>query len=107
MELEGGIKASYLQCHFTPDYHRNYVFIGTEGRLENSELEGKVWVKLRPGFGCKSLADRVYEVKIADGTHGGSDPLICKDFIDMIFSTTRAWKVYVHRETFPKGPDQF
>ena len=31
MELENGAKAAYLQCHFTPDYHRNYVFIGTEG----------------------------------------------------------------------------
>ena len=47
MELEGGIKASYLQCHFTPDYHRNYTFIGTEGRIENSEPEMKVWVKTR------------------------------------------------------------
>ena len=47
MELEGGIKASYLQCHFTPDYHRNYTFIGTEGRVENSEPEMKVWVKTR------------------------------------------------------------
>jgi predicted dehydrogenase len=84
MELEGGIKASYLQCHFTPDYHRNYVFIGTEGRMENSEPEGKVWVKTRRRFGYKSLADRVYEVKPAEGTHGGADPVICKDFIDMI-----------------------
>lgn len=84
MELDGGIKASYLQCHFTPDYHRNYVFIGTEGRLENSEPEGKVWVKLRNRFGEKSLADRTYEVKKAEGTHGGADPVICRDFIDMI-----------------------
>ncbi len=84
MELDGGIKASYLQCHFTPDYHRNYVFIGTEGRLENSEPDGKVWVKLRNRFGDKSLADRTYEVKSAEGTHGGADPVICRDFIDMI-----------------------
>jgi predicted dehydrogenase len=84
MELEGGIKAAYLQCHFTPDYHRNYVLIGTEGRLENSEPEGKVWVKTRGRFGFKSLADRVYEVKTSSGSHGGADPVICKDFIDML-----------------------
>lgn len=84
MELENGIKASYLQCHFTPDYHRNYTFIGTEGRLENSEPEGKVWVKLRNSHKWKSLSDRIYEVKPAAGGHGGADPVICEDFLNMI-----------------------
>ncbi|MGI6367920.1 MAG: Gfo/Idh/MocA family protein [Anaerolineae bacterium] len=83
MELEGGIKASYLQCHFTPDYHRNYTFIGTEGRVENSEPEGKVWVKTRQGPSWRSLADRTYEVKPAAGGHGGADPVICRDFVAM------------------------
>ncbi|GGG04762.1 Gfo/Idh/MocA family protein [Paenibacillus aceti] len=84
MELEGGIKASYLQCHFTPDYHRNYVFIGTEGRMENSEPENKVYVKTRRSNNTRELADRVYHIKEADGSHGGADPNICRDFIDMI-----------------------
>jgi hypothetical protein len=84
MELEGGIKASYLQCHYTPDYHRNYVFIGTEGRMENSEPEGKIWVKTRTSNTVRELSDRVYEVKKAQGTHGGADPVICRDFLDMI-----------------------
>lgn len=98
MELEGGIKASYLQCHFTPDYHRNYVFIGTEGRVENSEPQGKVWVKMRraapgpnntglTGKGSdiwRELADRTYEIKPAVGGHGGADPVICNDFLDMV-----------------------
>lgn len=84
MELEGGIKASYLQCHFTPDYHRNYTFIGTEGRIENSEPDGKVWVKTRRSNTWRELADRTYEIKKTVGGHSGADPLICKDFIDMI-----------------------
>lgn len=84
MELEGGIKAAYLQCHFTPDYHRNYTIIGTEGRLENSEPEGKVWVKMRRAHSWKELADRIYEVRPAVGGHGGADPVICEDFLDMV-----------------------
>lgn len=84
MELEGGIKASYLQCHFTPDYHRNYVFIGTEGRLENSEPEMKVWVKTRRSSTYRELADRTYQVKAATGSHGGADPVICEDFVHMV-----------------------
>lgn len=83
MELEGGIKASYLQCHFTPDYHRNYTFIGTEGRVENSEPEMKVWVKTRRSNTWRDLADRTYDVKPLAGGHGGADPVICKDFVDM------------------------
>ncbi len=84
MELEGGIKASYLQCHFTPDYHRNYTFIGTEGRLENSEPEMKVWVKTRRSNTWRELADRTYDVKPAAGTHAGADPVICQDFVDVV-----------------------
>lgn len=84
MELEGGIKAAYLQCHFTPDYHRNYTFIGTEGRVENSQPDGKVWVKTRKSTSWKSYADRTYDVKAAEGGHGGADPVICEDFLDMV-----------------------
>jgi len=83
MQLDGGIKASYLQCHFTPDYHRNYTFIGTEGRIENSEPEMKVWVKTRRSNTWRDLADRTYDIKPAEGGHGGADPVICKDFVDM------------------------
>lgn len=84
MELEGGIKASYLQCHFTPDYHRNYVFIGTEGRMENSEPDGKVWVKTRKSGAWRDLSDQTYDIKTGEGTHGGADPVICEEFLDMI-----------------------
>lgn len=84
MELDGGIKASYLQCHFTPDYHRNYTIIGTEGRLENSEPEMKVWVKMRRANSWKELADRTYEIRPAVGGHGGADPVITEDFLDMV-----------------------
>jgi predicted dehydrogenase len=84
MELDNGIKAAYLQCHFTPDYHRNYTFIGTEGRLENSEPDMKVWVKTRRSNSYRELADRTYDIKKAVGGHGGADPVICADFLDMV-----------------------
>lgn len=35
MHMESGVLASYQQCHYTPDYWRNYTVIGTEGRIEN------------------------------------------------------------------------
>lgn len=42
LELENGAQATYTQCHYTPDYHRNYVFIGTRGRMESFEPMGRV-----------------------------------------------------------------
>ncbi|MDO5721290.1 MAG: Gfo/Idh/MocA family oxidoreductase [Actinomycetaceae bacterium] len=35
MRMDTGVFASYQQCHYTPDYWRNYTVIGTEGRIEN------------------------------------------------------------------------
>ncbi len=84
MELDNGIRASYMQCHFTPDYHRNYTFIGTEGRIENSEPQMKVWVKTRRSLTERELSDRTYDLKPVAGGHGGADPVICEDFLDMV-----------------------
>ena len=90
MELENGIKASYLQCHFTPEYFRNYTFIGTEGRLENMNDEDEVIVKLRPrSKKWKNYSDRTYKIRPSAGTHGGADPVICKDFVDMILTNKK------------------
>lgn len=85
MQLNGGIKATYMQCHYTPDYWRNYVFIGTRGRVENMDDSSRVVVKLRENASdWENLADRVYEVKPSPGGHFGADPRICRDFVDMI-----------------------
>lgn len=90
MQLDGGIQATYMQCHYAPDYCRNYTFIGTEGRVENVDDGSKVIVKLRDRSNrWKNLAHQEYDVKPATGTHGGADPVICRDFIDMIRSGKR------------------
>ncbi len=90
MQLEGGIKASYMQCHFTPEYCRNYTFIGTEGRLENLDDDTKVILRLRDrSHRWKNLSHSDLQVKPAAGGHGGSDPQICRDFVDMVLDGKR------------------
>ncbi|NWQ40727.1 Gfo/Idh/MocA family oxidoreductase [Bacillus sp. EB106-08-02-XG196] len=84
MELEGGIKASYMQCHFTPDYSRNYTIIGTKGRIENDDVNDKVYVKTRKSGSWHEMSDIVYEMKKMPGTHGGADPRICEDFVNLV-----------------------
>jgi predicted dehydrogenase len=90
MELSGGIRACYMQCHFAPDYWRNYTIIGTEGRIENLDDGTKVVVRARDrSKRWRNLAHCDLAVKPARGGHGGADPEICKDFIDMIVDGKR------------------
>ena len=73
MELDGGIKATYMQCHYAADYWRNYVFIGTKGRLENMDDSSKVIVKFREQYKKKeALEDKEYDIEIPEGGHGGA-----------------------------------
>ncbi|MFF9410575.1 Gfo/Idh/MocA family protein [Streptomyces anandii] len=84
MQLDGGAFASYQQCHFTPDYWRNYTVIGTEGRLENFGDEDavvKVWQR-RSDY--RDDADLVVPVSAEDGAHAGTDQRIVNEFIRFI-----------------------
>lgn len=85
MQLDNGVFASYEQCHFTPDYWRNYTVIGTEGRLENfGDSDGaviKVW-KRRSDY--RADADITLTVPTTPGTHGGADPVLVQEFLRFI-----------------------
>ena len=85
MQLANGVQASYVQCHYAPDYWRNYTFIGTEGRIENigdvGSCEIQVFTTRRNGNG---VPDSVVKLKPEQGSHGGSDPAIVKSFIDFV-----------------------
>jgi predicted dehydrogenase len=88
MLLAGGIKATYMQCHFAPEgQSRNYCLIGTEGMIESGTPSGKIRVRLRNrSRRWKNLADYEIDVKKAAGGHGGADPVITTDFLDMIMT---------------------
>jgi predicted dehydrogenase len=85
MQLGNGVLASYQQCHFTPDYWRNYTVIGTEGRLENFGDEVgaavKVW-SCRSGY--RADADLSVDVTPTAGTHGGADELLMAEFLQFV-----------------------
>ncbi|MFD0631058.1 Gfo/Idh/MocA family oxidoreductase [Catenulispora yoronensis] len=82
MQLDNGVIAAYQQCHFSPDYFRNYTVIGTEGRLENfGDGPGdlvKVWNTGPTGY--RADADIAYRVPDAVGSHGGADGAIMAEF---------------------------
>ncbi|TAM68172.1 MAG: ROK family protein [Microbacteriaceae bacterium] len=85
MRLESGVLASYQQCHFTPDYWRNYTVIGTEGRLENFGDSGggvvRVW-NSRTTFDPKG--DRSYPIAGDHDGHNDADRLTMQEFLDFV-----------------------
>jgi len=84
MQYANGVQAAYQQCHFTPHYERNYTFIGTEGRIESDEPHGKVYLWRREQGKMHPDPTEVFECASRFGGHGGADPLIAQDFVDMV-----------------------
>jgi predicted dehydrogenase len=83
MRLDNGVFAQYAQCHYTPDYWRNYVVIGTEGRIENfGNGDGKTTVRLwnKRKLGYHAKGDIVHRIPSQSGSHGGADAAIMAEF---------------------------
>jgi predicted dehydrogenase len=84
--LDNGVFLTYEQCHYTPDYWRNYTVIGTHGRLENfGDTAGglvKVWNSRRSGY--RQDADQVVEIPGSTDHHGGADPLLVDEYIRFV-----------------------
>lgn len=82
MSLDNNVLASYEQCHFTPDYWRNYTIIGDAGRIENMGDGGgdqiHIWESRRSGPG---RPDAVEVIPYGDGGHGGADPNLVAEFL--------------------------
>ncbi len=86
MQLDNGMQASYLQCHYTPDAERNYTFIGTRGRIENIGDDGQCELHVWTRRTSRQTPDIVYHLAPAEGTHGGSDPMILQNFFDFVMN---------------------
>ena len=86
MQLDNGVFAAYQQCHFSPDYWRNYCVIGTKGRIENfgNGEDGtlvKLWNQRKPSW---NEADEIFVMNATSGGHGGADPRIVAEFLRFV-----------------------
>ncbi|UUX33030.1 Gfo/Idh/MocA family protein [Fundicoccus culcitae] len=84
MDLANGVKAAYLQNHFTPEYSRNYTVIGTKGRIENDDINQKIFIKTRQTDSLHDQSDLEIQMKETTGSHGGADPQICQAFVEYV-----------------------
>lgn len=89
MTLDSGVLASYEQCHFTPDYWRNYTVIGTHGRLENIGDTGggvvKVWNRRRE---WEIAGDLEYPIDGVASGHEDADLTTMREFFALTVDRT-------------------
>ncbi len=86
MHLSNGVLASYQQCHFAPDYWRNYTIIGTEGRIENlGDTSGSTVALWNRRHGEASQPDETFIVpSVAASGHDGADALLIAEFMHFV-----------------------
>ncbi len=79
---DSGAKMSYLECHFTPDYSREFTLIGTKGRMYgfyNNEQDFRIELTYR-----HSTRKDVLHPEKRPGGHGGGDPRIQDEFLRLV-----------------------
>ncbi len=77
-----GARMTYVECHFTPDYTREFTLIGTRGRMYgfyNNQQNFRIELTWR-----HSPAKEVLYPERRPGGHGGGDPGIQKEFLDRV-----------------------
>ena len=82
VRYDNGAKMSYIECHFTPDYSREFTLIGTKGRMYgfyNNEQDFRIELTHRHS----TRKEIIYPPK-RPGGHGGGDPMIQKAFLDSV-----------------------
>ena len=85
MRMSSGVYASYEQCHYTPDYWRNYTVIGTQGRIENfGDGEGGVIRLWNHRSDYRAEGDETFPILGDAGGHSDADVLTITEFISFV-----------------------
>ena len=82
IDYDNGARVTYVENHFTPEYSREFTFIGDRGKMVafyNNEQEFHITVTYR-----HSATRSVYRPGKVKGGHGGGDPMIVKQFLDLV-----------------------
>ena len=82
IDYDNGARATYMECHFTPEYTREFTLVGTEGKMTaffNNECDFLIRITGRTG-------GKVYEERPASegGGHGGSDEGLIRFFLEAV-----------------------
>jgi predicted dehydrogenase len=82
IDYANGARVSYMECHFTPEYSREFTFIGTRGKVQayyDNEQNFRIVLTKRHS----DRVDERFPAKL-EGAHGGGDPRIIRTFFDLV-----------------------
>lgn len=85
LEYENGVKASYMECHYSPEDNREYIFIGTKGKLKLDDASDLMTIQLRNIMYDRKEKITYDNLQSSDG-HGGGDQYILEEFIQALDS---------------------
>ena len=84
IQYDNGTRATFTECHFTPEYSREFTLVGDKGKLYALyNNEGHFLIRVQHRF-----SDHVDEYRpiYLGGHHGGGDLRIMEEFLDCIES---------------------
>jgi predicted dehydrogenase len=82
VSYDNGTRATFTECHFTPEYTREFTFVGEAGKLYALyNNEGNFLIRVQHRF-----TDHIDEYRpiYTGGHHGGGDLRIMEEFLDCI-----------------------
>ncbi len=77
IKYENGAKANYTLCEFAPDYKRQFVFIGTKGKLEFDDKSNVITITYRENNNVDT-----FNINTNNLVHSGGDIGLLNDFIE-------------------------
>jgi predicted dehydrogenase len=83
IKYENGVKVNYVECHYTPDDNREYIFIGTKGKLTLDNTKDTITVQLRHSMLDRKELVTYTNLQSSEG-HGGGDKYILDDFVNAL-----------------------
>lgn len=92
IRYDNGAKASFVECQYTPDYKREFSFVGDKGRLDILDFyshngtpspRNEITISRRHSG---EIAKQI--VPLRPGGHGGGDPAMIEDFLEALRNGT-------------------
>lgn len=82
IEYDGNTRAIYTECHFTPEYTREFTFVGDKGKLYGYFINsGNYLIRISRRF---SSDVEEHHLVPARGSHGGGDAQLLEEFITCV-----------------------
>lgn len=84
-----GVKATFQECHFTPDYTREFWFIGTKGKMYGYfDNPGRFLIRIEYSHEAQRRTEE-WKPESTGGSHGGGDTALAEDFYTRIIENKK------------------